>query len=138
MRHLELLEHIFPIAKNNPVIICCVFRKLPNNICTRLIGKINHDYDEIHTSIELKSMNEPNCRKLVKDILNSDNIPPKILQYIIKRADGVPLFVEEIVTSLLDMKILIPVENNNSYRVDEYKKNFQSSRISSRYNHGSN
>ncbi len=53
---------------------------------------------------------------LVSDLINQKSIPEEVLNIILDRTDGIPLFVEELTKTILESEVL--ELNNDSYRLN--------------------
>jgi len=58
------------------------------------------------TVINLSRLDPPECRDLVNAIVKARALPNGILQQIMARADGIPLFIEELTKTLIEDKAL--------------------------------
>ena len=63
------------------------------------------------SSISLNKLDPGNCTALVEGITGGLSLPPEVLDEIISKTDGVPLFVEELTKTVLESGML-QVENN--------------------------
>ena len=59
---------------------------------------IAHTNATIHS---LTRLSNTEVRTMIRDLLNGDSLPQPLLDQIIEKADGVPLFIEELTSSLL-------------------------------------
>jgi TOMM system kinase/cyclase fusion protein len=60
--------------------------------------------------IELITLTKSATRKMIQSVLNQKSIHERALSYIAEKADGIPLFIEELTGMLLEKKYLILVE----------------------------
>lgn len=74
----------------------------------------SHWPSTIVNHIELTTLTKPVTRELIQGVLNHTCIHERALAYISERADGVPLFIEELTAMLFEKKYLILLE-------DEYR-----------------
>jgi class 3 adenylate cyclase/predicted ATPase len=58
------------------------------------------------TSVSLRRLTERDAAALVVGIVGNDRLPPAILDRIVERTDGVPLFIEELTKSLIEDGLL--------------------------------
>jgi len=68
-------------------------------------------------SISLNKLDAINCTALVKSVSGGISLPPEVLDEIITKTDGVPLFVEELTKTVMESGML-RVEKN-SYVLDQ-------------------
>ncbi len=62
--------------------------------------------DNIH-AIELKGLPEANAIEIIQQVSNAKTLSKEAAKHIIKKTDGVPLFLEELTKSMIETKILI-------------------------------
>jgi tetratricopeptide (TPR) repeat protein len=68
------------------------------------------------TRMNLSRINRQQAGELILSVTGNKAIPPELVEEILAKADGVPLFVEEITKSLLDTGALI--EYGGAYRLN--------------------
>lgn len=59
------------------------------------------------TLIDLNRLDEDDARRLILLRLDAESVPEEAEQFILKRSEGNPFFLQEIIKTLLDKKILI-------------------------------
>lgn len=74
----------------------------------------SRDYAPAYTAITLEPLNEAESRTLVANLLHIEDLPEKVRALILKKAEGNPFFVEEVIRSLLDAKLV--VRDNSHWR----------------------
>jgi class 3 adenylate cyclase/tetratricopeptide (TPR) repeat protein len=68
-----------------------------------------------HTTLTLQSLSEADTVAMASRILGTEHFPEALTAVLLAKAEGVPLFVEEVVKTLLDIGALR--RDNGSYRV---------------------
>jgi class 3 adenylate cyclase/tetratricopeptide (TPR) repeat protein len=68
-----------------------------------------------HTTLTLQSLSDADTVAMASRILGMEHFPEELKAVLLEKADGVPLFVEEVVKTLLDVGALR--RENGSYRV---------------------
>jgi class 3 adenylate cyclase/tetratricopeptide (TPR) repeat protein len=68
-----------------------------------------------HTTLPLQSLSEADTVVMASHILGTEHFPKALMAVLLAKAEGVPLFVEEVVKTLLDVGALR--RENGSYRV---------------------
>jgi class 3 adenylate cyclase/tetratricopeptide (TPR) repeat protein len=68
-----------------------------------------------HTTLTLQSLSEADTMAMASRILGTEHFPEALKAVLLEKAEGVPLFVEEVVKTLLDIGALR--RENGSYRV---------------------
>ena len=62
------------------------------------------------TSLSLSHLNQRQATALVDKVTRGRALPPEVLAHIVKRTDGVPLYIEELTKTLLESGALEPTE----------------------------
>lgn len=93
----ELLEHIFSTTVAVPGLIVSIFRD--EYVYVR---NITH-YGDL---IDLNRLDGEDARALMKLRLDADGIPPKVEDLILTRSEGNPFFIQEILKTLLEKKVI--------------------------------
>lgn len=114
---LQLIQHILPLVSEVPLIVFSVGRPAAMPFSEFLINQSENIYRPYTHSIYLSSLGEIETRKLIDNLLGEENIPPEFHKLIFKRSEGNPFFVEEIIRSLIDQKILVKLKNSKSFKV---------------------
>jgi predicted ATPase len=65
------------------------------------------------TRIELEKLDAQAVRKLARERAGGKALPRRVLDHVVEKSDGIPLFVEEIVKAVLDSEVL--VEESDHY-----------------------
>ena len=55
-----------------------------------------------HTGLALSTLSDPDTLRMAQGLLASDDLPPELQDIIVKKAEGNPFFVEELMRSLLE------------------------------------
>ena len=68
-----------------------------------------------HTQIALTLLDEREVETMVTGLLGTAGVPSELLRFVQERADGNPLFVEEITTSLQERGVLVRTDDGVSW-----------------------
>ena len=94
---LDLIEHITGWAREAPILVLCVAR--PELLDERAGwggGKFNA------TTISLEPLSDDECGDLIGNLLGRAALPDEARDRILAAAEGTPLFVEEMLSMLID------------------------------------
>ncbi len=69
------------------------------------------------TSLELQPLNKDFIQHMIQEVLGDQPVDDKVVSYIAERADGIPLFIEEL-THMLEEQHYLVLENG-TYQLDE-------------------
>ena len=102
-----LIEHLFPLISRVPLLICGVSRPEMNVAAVRLQETASRDYERRYTEIRLSPLSSTECVDLMDHLVPVENLPSRIRQLILTKAEGNPFFVEEIMRTLIERKAVI-------------------------------
>lgn len=69
------------------------------------------------TEIFLNRLTQEQIEYMVKEVTGGKNMPSEVIDLLLQKTDGVPLFVEELIKMLVDSSFLI--EKDNRYEIKE-------------------
>ena len=103
---LDLIEHITDWAREAPILVLCLAR--PDLLDERPGwggGKFNA------TTISLEPLSDEECGHLIGNLLGRAALPDEARDRILSAAEGTPLFVEEMLSMLIDEGLLAREED---------------------------
>lgn len=103
---IELLTYLFENLKKMPVMLLLLMRHQKEHPSAKLPLIAKKVLNGHCTKVVFNRFTETECDEMVKRILTADNLPVPLLDLVRERADGNPLYIEEIVQSLIDEKIV--------------------------------
>ncbi len=103
-----LIQHLFPLIDRAPLLLCGVSRPEVNAPAVRLRESALKDHERRYTEIRLNPLSPTECTDLMNNLLDIKNLPARIRQVIIQKADGNPFFLEEIMMTLIDKGAVRP------------------------------
>lgn len=101
-----LLEHLLPLVHRAPILMCLVSRPEYNVPAFRIQEIARKDYARIYTELHLDPLSPAESTQLIQNFLNIENLSIKVQEVIVRKAEGNPLFLEEIIRSLLDSGLI--------------------------------
>jgi hypothetical protein len=99
---LTLVEEVLRTASGVPVVIVCVARSEFADAYPEWAAAADG------TRLELAPLNEAECDRMVALMLGETKVPPSTRNRIAAAAEGNPLYVEQMVSMLIDDGLLIP------------------------------
>ena len=99
---LDLIEHIADWSRDAPILVLCMAR--PDLLDARPVwggGKFNA------ASISLERLSDADCGELIANLLRRASLPNEARARILEAAEGTPLFVEEMLSMLIDDGMLV-------------------------------
>jgi class 3 adenylate cyclase len=95
---MELLNYVARNIGDKPILFCLVYRPL----------EAQHEFmtKDYHHAINLKELTPEESLELVRSLLAIEGMPEELEQLILKKSQGNPFFVEEVVKSLIEQKVV--------------------------------
>jgi class 3 adenylate cyclase/tetratricopeptide (TPR) repeat protein len=100
------IEELLPLAEDHPILYVLVARPDPQAPSWPLRQQIETAYLHRHTSIRLGPLSGPASASLAMNLLEADSLPTELQELVLEKAEGVPLFVEELTRSLVEQGAL--------------------------------
>ncbi len=107
---VELLEHLLPLTKEAPVLVCLVGRPEPDSPTLRLQHLAHETYADRYEELLLAPLSAEETRTLVGNLVGRRDLPVGLREAIDHKAEGNPFFVEEVIRALVDRGGLVPDE----------------------------
>ena len=98
----ELLLHLFQLAEQAPLLFLCALRPDRTAPAWGVKQSAETDYFHRYTEINLEALSEKESSALVDSLLTVADLPSRLRQRILAKAEGNPFFVEEVVRALID------------------------------------
>jgi len=117
----ELLERLLPLASQTALTIVSVYRPEPERPSWRLREVAGRKYAEVYNELWLHPLSPTAAREMVAHLLGTDPSLRETVDLILDRAEGNPLFIEEIVRSMVDQGVLAR-QSGEGWRVVEAPK----------------
>jgi class 3 adenylate cyclase len=99
---LELLDESVRELRGSPVLVVCMAR--PELLNTHMGWAASHDRA---SSVSLEPLSDTESSRLLANLLGGDPVDQEVRAKIVEAADGLPLFVEEMVAKLVDEGALV-------------------------------
>jgi predicted ATPase len=103
---VDLILHLVRLSKEAPILFLCAFRPDRQSPAWALKQKIEVDYRDRYTEIALQPLGAEDADALISALLNIADLPGELRQLILRKADGNPYFVEEIVRTLIEQGVV--------------------------------
>lgn len=103
---VELLQQLFALVSNNPLLIICAFRPERQSPIQQLrLATSPYAAPYVH-EIELRPLSPSESNSLVDHLLTIADLPQRLRELILEKAEGNPFFVEEVVRELILQEIV--------------------------------
>ena len=104
---LELLDHLSPLVKECPLLICLLSRPEIEGPRTLLRGHFVTGYGPRYHEIVLNPLSRTESVNLICRLLQCDDLPRQVRDLVYTKAEGNPLFIEEVAQSLKDIGAVV-------------------------------
>ena len=99
---VELLQHLFQLADQVPVLFLCAFRPHRSSPAWGVKTAAETNYPHRYTEIALSPLSISESGKLVDNLLTISDLPEELRQLVLRKSEGNPFFLEEVVRVLID------------------------------------
>jgi class 3 adenylate cyclase len=107
---VELLLHLLPVVEACPLVLICAFRPDRGAPSYRLKQAADTEYPHRYTEINLRPLTADESDEMVNRLLAIAELPDGLRARIRERAAGNPLYVEEVVRTLIEKGALVTEE----------------------------
>jgi class 3 adenylate cyclase/tetratricopeptide (TPR) repeat protein len=114
---IELMETLFRLAETQPILFLNIFRPRYEMTSDRIMKTLKEKLPDYCVNIALEPLNIQMSEDLIENMMKTEGLPRSVMDKIIKRADGNPFFIEEVVRSFIDQGAL--VVKNGAFEVNE-------------------
>jgi len=98
----DLITKLLPLISEAPILLCLVTRPDHDSHGWKLVAAARDRLGAGLTEINLNPLTEADSRQLVSNLLEIESLPDNIRSLILKKAEGNPFFVEEVIRMLID------------------------------------
>lgn len=102
-----LLIDLLPLVSATPILFCMVTRPEREAEGWKLVTAARDKLGGSLTELTLRTLSEPDSQKLVANLLKIEALPNQTRQTILKKTEGNPFFVEEVIRMLIDQGVII-------------------------------
>lgn len=110
----DLVEHVIGLVEHAPILFVFAFRPVETSPAWRIRDAARTTYPDRCTEILLAPLDEPASARLVDALIDAGGDSGELRDLILEKADGNPLFIEEIVRSLRQRGVLLPADGQDS------------------------
>jgi class 3 adenylate cyclase len=107
----ELFIKLLPLVSSGPILFCLTTRPDLDTPGWRLVSAARDLMGSSLTEISLNALSDKDTRKMVSNLLEIEALPKQVRDLILKKADGNPFFVEEVIRMLIDREAIVYRDN---------------------------
>ncbi len=108
---VDLLGQLLPLAFSEPLLFCLVTREDPGSAGWRLVTTAREALSSSLVETRLEPLSERATRQLVANLLEVEALSKSVRDLILKKAEGNPFFVEELIRMLIERDIVHSTEH---------------------------
>ena len=108
----EIFTKLLPLVLRAPILFCLVTRPEREAVGWKLVNAARELLGGSLTEITLGTLTENDSRALVANLLDIDALPEQMRDLILKKAEGNPFFVEEVIRMLIERGALLHQNGN--------------------------
>ncbi len=109
---IELLMKLLPLASEAPILFCLVTRPEQDTPGWKLVTTAREILGGSLTEMILEALSEIDSQQLVANLLEIEALPEDVRTHILRKAEGNPFFVEEVIRMLIERGAIVR-ENGN-------------------------
>lgn len=113
---LALLESLLPLTRQCRLALALVYRPVRDGRVWAFHQRLQERLGDAHQIIELAPLSHVESSQLLDNLLGLSDLPAKIRQLILNKAEGNPFYIEEVIRSLLDSGRLVRTTEGLSWQ----------------------
>jgi class 3 adenylate cyclase len=98
----ELIISLLPYISGEPILLCLVTRPESDTPGWKLVNATREQMRSSLAEITLNALSENDTRMLVSNLLEVEALPERVRDLVLKKAEGNPFFVEEVIRMLIE------------------------------------
>jgi class 3 adenylate cyclase len=111
---VELLIHLFDLANDVPVLFLCAFRPERDSSTWEIKQAAEREFPHLYTEFHLQPLDSEHSNLLIHHLISSVSLPGQLIDLILKKSEGNPFFLEQIVQSLIETGTLLPEKTSDA------------------------
>lgn len=108
---VELLREVSDVVQLSPLVLIPLFRSDLDSPAWRLVERAARELPDRFQEITLTALSPGETDELARRLLGEERIPLSLLEFLRSATEGNPLFVEEMIRTLVDKAILVRGED---------------------------
>jgi tetratricopeptide (TPR) repeat protein len=104
---LEVLQALMPLTTQCRLLLILVYRPRRDRGIWQFHEQISHQLGEAYACIELPPLSPADSRQLLQNLLGRCSLPAELQALILRKSEGNPFYLEEVIRSLLNSGALV-------------------------------
>ena len=106
----RLLEYLLPLVNRVPIMFILMFRPERTKVCWQVHEKASREFDYCYTQITLNLLDTTHTEQLLNNLVGLAEWPSPVRELIFSRTEGNPLYLEEVLRTLINSDVLAHVD----------------------------
>lgn len=103
---IQLLIHLLPLVSSTSLLLCLVTRADRDAPGWKLVVAARETIGGSLSELTLDTLSERDSQHLIASLLQSETLPGRVGDLILSKAEGNPLFIEEVIRMLIDREAI--------------------------------
>ena len=103
---VDLIGELFAVAEDTPILFLWTMRPERESAAWRLKERAARDYPHLFHELDVAPLDTSACRMLLESLLPGARLPEPLVARVLDRAEGNPLFVEELARAMEDQGVV--------------------------------
>ena len=100
----ELLAHLIPLVESAPLLIAVTGRDEPDSPTAQLLELVRRDHRPRLVEVPLEPLGEDDSARMAASLFGTTELASDLRALVLGKTDGNPLFIEELVRMLIDVR----------------------------------
>lgn len=109
---IELITFLLDGLRDAPILFLFETRPEQGTGIYQIKQFLNEQYRERYMEVRLAPLKPAEAKELIKNLLHTRSLPADMLALILKKSEGNPFYIEEIIGTLIDEGIIQPQEDS--------------------------
>ena len=115
---LDLISLLMDSLPTTPLMLLCVYRPEQEHRVWQLSSVAGRKCLDRFTELTLRQLSSHESRRLVEALLTIDDLPDSVKETILRKSEGNPFFIEEVIRSLIDQDLVYREANRWKARAE--------------------
>jgi class 3 adenylate cyclase len=103
----DLLIKLLPLVSESSILFCFATRPDRDTPGWKLVTAVREQFGASLAELQLHTLSDNDSRQLISNLLEIEALPESVRALILKKAEGNPFFVEEVIRMLIDRGMIV-------------------------------
>jgi class 3 adenylate cyclase len=103
----DLLVKLLPLVSETAILFCFATRPDRDTSGWKLVTAVREQFGASLAELQLHTLSDNDSRQLISNLLEIEALPESVRSLILKKAEGNPFFVEEVIRMLIDRGMIV-------------------------------